>query len=213
MEKKKQINSHCIHTGFKFEINVNVWVCKWNLPPMVVSVVSADKDKQAQSNLVLVTIPSGFSDVSSLVVNADSVCMCVSVILISLLLWCSWEILTDAQSLWNYLHIYFPGQMAACALAATGDHVCLSLIGYWLTVLWQWKTMNHCLLERGRRCSSQVQDASSYHICHCIIYTQHTFINVAKDSIMQCTMKQLQHMDAVHEMVLQNPVEQGSLWT
>lgn len=53
---------------------------------MVVSVVSADKDKQAQSNLVLVTIPSGFSDVSSLVVNADSVCMCVSVILISLLL-------------------------------------------------------------------------------------------------------------------------------
>lgn len=45
-----------------------------------------------------------------------------------------WKILTDAFPPEKHLHIHFPGQTA---MVAPGDRMCLSLIGYWLTLLWR----------------------------------------------------------------------------
>lgn len=50
----------------------------------------------------------------------------------------------------NHLHIYFPSQTAPHALVATGDLIRPSLIGYWLTLLWQRETINYRLPDRGR---------------------------------------------------------------
>lgn len=97
-----------------------------------------------------------------------------------------WKILTDAISPANHLHIYFPGQTAPHALGATGDLICLSLIGYWLTLLWQWETINYRLLERGRCQTSWVWGCRCYplsvKICGCIIYTSPIFIYFARIS-------------------------------
>lgn len=105
-----------------------------------------------------------------------------------------WKILTDAIPPVNHLHIYFLGQTAPHALVATGDLICLSLIGYWLTLLWQWETINYRLLEErevadklsvgGCWCNPECQ------ICGCIIYTSLIFIYVAKvgDAIHNGTM-------------------------
>lgn len=107
-----------------------------------------------------------------------------------------WKILTDAIPPANHLHIYFPGQTAPHALVATGDLICLSLIGYWLTPLWQWETINYRLLERGRCHTSWMWGCRCYSLSVKSVdalFIRLPFLFMSQGSVTQCTVERWQY--------------------
>ena len=107
-----------------------------------------------------------------------------------------WKILTDAIPPVNHLHIYFPGQTAPHAPVATRDLICLSLIGYWLTLRWQWETMNYRLLEEREVADklsaggvSVIQSVKS----GVALFIHLSFLFMRRRSVTQYTMERWQY--------------------